>query len=120
LKTSKYNYKDGGVQRIDTTQNAKTTQNLIVGYPTIHYSAILRYAWGVPEESTVAADDDGIYSCRSYSPVVKPELELDDELVAPVSVGEPPQVHVAVAVKVGRAKVRVLNLRGWGGKIGGW
>jgi len=30
----------------------------IVGYPRVHYSAMLRYVWSVTEESTVVADDD--------------------------------------------------------------
>jgi len=32
--------------------------NGIVGYPTIHYSAMLRYVWTVTEEITVVADDN--------------------------------------------------------------
>jgi len=39
--------------------------NGIVGYPTIHYSAMLRYVWTVTEEITLVADVD-LHESKSY------------------------------------------------------
>jgi len=37
---------------------------IIVGYPPLHYSAMLRYVWSLTEERTVVADDGWKYAIK--------------------------------------------------------